>query len=523
MSDAWRRFLAQSVQLPAAGLSLDLSTMGFSEEQLAGLDGPVRQALEAMDRLEAGALANASENRMVGHYWLRSPELAPEPLLSRQIESTGEAVRRFCDQVRRGEIMSPEGEQYRHVLFAGIGGSALGPQLLAHALRDPRDYLQPHFLDNTDPHGFHRTFDLIGGDWPSTLAVITSKSGGTQETANAALAIRRLCAQAGVDFPGRAVAITGEGSRLDRQAVEENWLARFPMWDWVGGRTSIASAVGLIPAGLMGLPIDEFLSGMRRMDTATREPHWRRNPAALLAAAWFLSGGGRGDRNMVVLPYCDRLELFSRYLQQLIMESLGKRTDRQGRVVHQGLTVLGNKGSTDQHAFVQQLRDGRDDFFATFIQVLDDGDDFAVDGEIQTGDYLFGFLAGTRQALAEEGRPSLTLTVERLDAAALGGLIALFERAAGLYAELIDINAYDQPGVEAGKRAAGAVIELQRRLMQLLDAEPRTAEELAGLLGAGASPRDLYDLLLHLSTNGRRGIVVRDAGDSPAADRFHRP
>jgi glucose-6-phosphate isomerase len=182
------------------------------------------------------------------------------------------------------------------------------------------------------------------------------------------------------------------------------------MWDWVGGRTSETSAVGLVPAALSGFPVREILDGARTMDAATRERRTSGNPAALLALMWHHAGAGRGSKDMVVLPYCDRLLLFSRYLQQLVMESLGKEKDRAGRVVHQGIAVYGNKGSTDQHAYVQQLRDGIDNFFVTFIEVLADrrGPSIEVEPDATTGDFLSGFLAGTRQALYEGARESIT-------------------------------------------------------------------------------------------------------------------
>ncbi len=161
------------------------------------------------------------------------------------------------------------------------------------------------------------------------------------------------------------------------------------------------------------------------MDEATRARETRQNPAALLALAWYSATGGAGKKDMVLLPYKDRLELFSRYLQQLVMESLGKRLDLAGKVVNQGIAVYGNKGSTDQHAYVQQLRDGLDNFFITFIEVLRDRAperpvlfvDGGPAGGVTSGDYLFGFLQGTRRALTESGRESLTLTVETVDAA----------------------------------------------------------------------------------------------------------
>src|SRR6185503_1487110 len=209
------------------------------------------------------------------------------------------------------------------------------------------------------------------------------------------------------------------------RAAEEGWLARFPMWDWVGGRTSETSAVGLVPAALQGLDIDGLLAGARAADEVTRVSEVRKNPAALLALMWFFAGQGRGGKDMVILPYKDRLELFSRYLQQLVMESLGKERDLDGKVVHQGIAVYGNKGSTDQHAYVQQLRDGLNNFFITFIEVLRDRAtrSMAVEPGVTSGDYLSGFYQGTRRALWENGRESVTLTVQDVSPATVGKLI----------------------------------------------------------------------------------------------------
>ncbi|MEE9126075.1 MAG: glucose-6-phosphate isomerase, partial [Planctomycetota bacterium] len=326
------------------------------------------------------------------------------------------------------------------------------------------------------------------------------------------------------DMPAHAVAVTGEGSMLDHRATEQGWLARFPLWDWVGGRTSVTSAVGLLPACLLGFDIDAFLAGAAAADRATRWPELGRNPAALLALMWHQAGGGRGAKDMVVLPYKDRLLLLSRYLQQLVMESLGKERDVEGRVVHQGLAVYGNKGSTDQHAYLQQLRDGLHNFFVTFVQVLQDGSEASPEMEpgVTSGDYLTGFLMGTRHALHERGRESMTLTVRRGDAWDLGALIALFERAVGFYASLVGINAYHQPGVEAGKQAASEVIDLQRRLLDVITADtPRTAEELAADAGKPDQAETALAILEHLAVNGGRGIK-RIAGSSPFDARFSR-
>ena len=153
------------------------------------------------------------------------------------------------------------------------------------------------------------------------------------------------------------------------------------------------------------------------------------------------------------------------------MESLGKRLDLEGQRVDQGLAVYGNKGSTDQHAYVQQLRDGVNNFFAVLVRVLESGGErVEVEPGITAGDYLHGFLLGTREALSGNDRDSMTLTVRRVDARTVGALIALFERAVGFYASLVGINAYHQPGVEAGKKAASTVLELQRKVAAALSA-----------------------------------------------------
>jgi glucose-6-phosphate isomerase len=290
------------------------------------------------------------------------------------------------------------------------------------------------------------------------------------------------------------------------------------MWDWVGGRTSELSPVGLVPAALQGIAIDELLGGARDADVVTRRPIVAENPAALLALMWHYAGEGRGRKAMVILPYKDRLELFSRYLQQLVMESLGKERDRKGRTVHQGLVVYGNKGSTDQHAYVQQLRDGIDNFFVTFVRVLGPGSlghrpPLEVEPGVTSADYLDGFLIGTREALYENGRDSVTLTLAEVNARAVGALIAVYERAVGLYASLVDVNAYHQPGVEAGKKAAARVIELQRKVLRALATakaeglDALDAQQVADRLAAPSEVETIHWLLERLRADPARRVT----------------
>jgi glucose-6-phosphate isomerase len=284
-----------------------------------------------------------------------------------------------------------------------------------------------------------------------------------------------------------------------------------------------------LPAALQGLDTDAFLSGARAMDELTRRRDVRRNPAALLALMWYWAGDGHGKKDMVILPYKDRLLLFSKYLQQLVMESIGKERDLAGNVVNQGIAVYGNKGSTDQHAYVQQLREGLNNFFATFIEVLHDNagsnvkEQVEVDPGVVPGDYLEGFLLGTRQALAENGRESLTITIRRLDPHALGMLIALYERAVGLYAALVNINAYHQPGVEAGKKAAKTVLTLQQNLLEAMmkHKEDKTAEAWAEAAGAPDETETVFKLLERFAANPGKG-VKRTPGKTPVENTYSR-
>jgi len=518
----WDRYRQHLCVVEDLGVTLDVSRMHFDEGFLQRMAAPMAAAFDEMEALERGAVANADEQRMVGHYWLRAPELAPTPALAEAINAARGRVSAFAAEVHVGRVKPQRGDRFAHVLVIGIGGSALGPQFVADALGTAADPIAMHFSDNTDPDGMARTLARLGEALATTLTVVISKSGGTKETRNGMLLAERAYRAAGLDFARHAVAVTGEGRELDRTARDAGWLARFPMWDWVGGRTSELSAVGLLPAALQGLDIDSMLAGARDMDAATRSREVARNPAALLALMWHHAGAGRGAKDMVVLPYKDRLLLFSRYLQQLVMESLGKERDRDGHVVHQGLAVYGNKGSTDQHAYVQQLRDGVNNFFLTFIQVLkdQDGAPFEVEPHITSGDYLLGFLLGTREALYENARESITITVPEVNGRTIGALIALYERAVGFYASLVNVNAYHQPGVEAGKKAAGDVIALQHAILRVFNAEPsvaRTATELAAAAGAPDQVETVHKVMEHLAANGR---ARRVPGQEPTDARY---
>ena len=505
----WERYKERTTFHDEIGLRLDLSRLDFPDNFFEEHQPAMDKAFLAMADLEKGAISNPDENRMVGHYWLRNSDLAPDAEIKKDIECAITSVKEFAQAIHEGSIRGAGGP-FKNLIIIGIGGSALGPQFVSHALGDSvKDCMKLWFFDNTDPNGIDKDLSEIGDSLDKTLSIVISKSGGTKETRNGMLEAKAAYERMGLNFADHACAITGIGSTLDQVAVNDGWLKRFPMWDWVGGRTSETSAVGLLPAALQGLDIDQLLAGAAACDTVTRKADINNNPAARLALAWMHSCNGKGEKDMVILPYKDRLELFSRYLQQLIMESLGKKEDLDGNVVNQGIAVYGNKGSTDQHAYIQQLRDGVPNFFATFIQVLEErsGELFHVEQDaITSGDYLSGFFQGTRRALYEGGRESITITVRDVSPFSIGVLISLYERAVGFYASLVNINAYHQPGVEAGKKAAQRVIDLQMGIFECLmrrDGHPLCVDDLAMEMQELDDIETIYQICEHLSANGR--------------------
>ena len=279
-----------SRRLNAAGVELDFSRLELPSDLSGRYGEAIDRAVAEMTAVEAGEKVNTDEGRMVGHYWLRNPELAPREL-GATITRTQESIDEFARDVFTG--------RFTNILWIGIGGSGLGPQLLYDSLRVPGVTPNLFFFDNTDPFGFQRTLgdiEQVGG-LDSTLTVIVSKSGGTKETANGMKFAKAAYERAGLSFEGHAAAVTQPGSALDKLAGPEadddpktagsEWLKRFAIWDWVGGRTSLFSAVGLVPSALLGFDSAAFLAGAREMDEATRDGSLESNPALQLATAWF--------------------------------------------------------------------------------------------------------------------------------------------------------------------------------------------------------------------------------------------
>lgn len=492
-----------------SGFSINFAGMKFDSNDIAALAPAFAKASAGIADIEAGKIKNPDENRKVTHFTDRiaypaSPEFAAVEAFAAKVIADG---------------------KFDAVVVNGIGGSALGPQLMQFAINGPywnelpkskRKGLKIYFLDNTDSSGFADLLEVMEPE--KTLHLVISKSGGTQETKNNMIAMEKFYASCGLDFAKCAVAVTMLDSSLYKYAKANNWLEIFEMAESIGGRTSETAIVGHLPAALTGIDFGKFLAGACDMDAWTREKE--NNPALMLAAMWYLAGNGKGDRNMVIVPYSDRLVLMSRYLQQLVMESLGKELDLDGKVVNQGLNVFGNKGGTDAHAFIQQLNDGRDDFFATFIEVLHDAKALEINDGIAMGDYLHGFFEGLNAALCNKGRQTITIRIPQLTVYELGQIIALYERAVAMYAEFININAFHQPGVQAYKLAAKDVLALREKVLSALadksgftgDAAefaaaiqlPERAVEIASLLDKAA----LNDGVVTRKFNGKNWVYT---------------
>jgi glucose-6-phosphate isomerase len=506
--ERYRKYLYIDQELD---LMLDISRMNFSEDFFKNTSSSMKTIYNELEELEKGAIANPDEHRMVGHYWLRNPDLAPTQEIAAEIKQTLADIQEFVLQVHQGKITPEYGGVFRNILVIGIGGSSLGPQFISDALFTPHDKMRTYFIDNTDPDGMDRIFNILQPALDETLCIVISKSGGTIETRNGMLEARQFYKENGLNFSKHALGVTQRGSQLDRVCLEEEWLRVFPMWDWVGGRTSVLSAVGLLPLALQGINIKQLLWGAECCDERTRQAETQKNPAALLALMWYYFTGGQGGKQMVMLPYKDRLLLFSKYLQQLMMESLGKENTLGGERVHQGIAVYGNKGSTDQHSYVQQLLEGPNNFFATFIEVLRDRETKSpiLTGNSTSGDYLQAFLLGTREALTTKGRESITITVKEITAYSLGVLIALYERAVSIYASLVRINAYNQPAVEMGKKAAGDAIQLKNASIDFLRSYPGEKFSLEDIArGTGQPEEILFKVLLHLTENPDHGVKL---------------
>lgn len=419
------------------------SEAGLSEASLASLEPASAQALDAV-------LARREQDLR----WLDLPH---------RTDFRDEAL------AFAGEIAG----RFRNVCVLGIGGSALGITALSSALSGSFPELdgesgRPRLfvLDNVDP-------DLVGEflervDPRETLFNVISKSGGTAETMSQFLIVREaLIERLGEEAARQHLVCTTDAERgVLREIVRREGYRSFVVPEGVGGRFSVLSPVGLVPAALIGLDIGELLAGAAAMAERCTSRALFENPALVHAAVQSLLHQEKGLPMAVTFTYSHRLRHMADWYAQLLAESIGKKHDRSGAVVHRGPTPVSAIGVTDQHSQVQLYAEGPRDKWFTFLSVEEPERTVPIPlafEDLEGASYLGGKslaelfaaeLVGTRVALTSAGRPNATLSLGRVDANALGGLIYLLELSVAVMGEHYDVDAFDQPGVEAGKVAA---------------------------------------------------------------------
>lgn len=411
---------------------------------------PARGMAQFTDRLAASR----------GTGWERWRELWNEPMRTEHLNAV-HATANECEG------------RFENMVVLGIGGSALGNIALQSALNPPTHNLLPankragprmFVVDNVDPANLKAVLDLC--DPKTTLFNVVSKSGETAETAAQFMIVReRLQAALGGKWSEHVVAITDPARGTMKSICDNAGIITLPVPEGVGGRFSVLSPVGLFSAAMCGIDITALLDGAKAMDARCSKPRLTENPAAMLAYLLVELGTRKGKPNHVLMPYANSLYLLADWYRQLWAESLGKKTDLAGETVYAGFTPIKALGTTDQHSQVQLYREGPNDKVIGFVGVESFGND---DLTIPTGmgvdavAYLEGQSMAallnaekraTEYALVASSRPNFTINFPRVDAHHVGEFIALWEIATAYAGLMLNIDAYDQPAVETGKKA----------------------------------------------------------------------
>ena len=459
----------------ACGLLLD-----FSRQRL---DAAAFETLAALadscglrgriDALFAGEPVNATEHRAALHTLLRVPagsrlseRLAP---LYAEVLAVRAQCASFVGDVHSGRRTGAKGARFTDVVNIGIGGSDLGPAMATAALAPfNAGLLRNHFVSNVDGTQFADIAPTL--DPGGTLVIVCSKTFTTQETLSNARRVRAwLAAKLGESaVPRHFAAVSTNDEAMDEFGVGRD--ARFAMWDWVGGRYSLWSAVGLSLELAIGTAhFEAMLGGARTMDEHFRTAAWRDNLPALLGLLAHWNRNGLVCESHAVLPYSQRLARLPAYLQQLEMESLGKRATRDGKpVARTGPVIWGEPGSNAQHSFFQLLHQGTAEVSADFLLPLSGAADEAADDLVianclaQVHAFMSGHASHDLHRVHPGSRPLSLIAFPRLDPATLGSIVALYEHKVFVESVLWDINPFDQWGVELGKKICATLLPLDR-------------------------------------------------------------
>lgn len=482
---------AEKLTFDAAGLHVDLSKNFVDDAVLAALVEVARAAdVEgARTRMFSGEHINNTEDRAVLHTALRLPvdqDLVVDGQdVAADVHDVLGRMRDFARALRSGDWLGHTGRTIKTVVNIGIGGSDLGPAMVTKALRTYATAgIDARFVSNVDPSDLCAVLDEV--DPESTLFIVASKTFTTQETLSNAHAARRWLIEKLGDEAAVAkhfVAVSTNAEKVAEFGIDTDNM--FGFWDWVGGRYSVDSAIGLSIMAVVG-PMDfmRFLEGFRLMDEHFLDAPLEKNVPVLMGLLGLWYGEFLGADSHVVLPYSEDLSRFPAYLQQLTMESNGKSVRRDGEWVDcdTGEIYWGEPGTNGQHAFYQLLHQGTRLVPADFIGFARPRQDLpTADGTGSMHDLLMSnFFAQSKvlafgkdeDELAAEGvpaeliphkvmpgnRPSTTILAEELTPAAVGALIALYEHITFVQGVIWDINSFDQWGVELGKKQAGDLL-----------------------------------------------------------------
>ncbi|MBE9606700.1 glucose-6-phosphate isomerase [Acetobacteraceae bacterium H6797] len=501
----------------AGDILMDFSKTSISDEVMDSLLHLARAvALEGQRAaMAAGQTVNVTERRAVLHMALRAPAEAGftsgDEDVAAEVETTLSAMRAFCESVHSGAVRGATGETFTDVLNIGIGGSDLGPFAVLRALWNPSMPMRPHFLANVDGHAWATLKRRL--DPKRTLVLVASKTFTTAETMRNARLVREWLAEAlGEEaLPAHMVALSTNLKATAAFGIAPERV--FGFRDWVGGRFSLWSAIGLSIALCCGFKaFSELLAGARAMDEHFLEAPLEDNLPVLLALVTLWHVNGLGLPAHAMLPYDDRLARFPAHLQQLEMESLGKRVTMSGLPVGRatGPVIFGEPGTNSQHSFLQLLHQGTTPVPADFVLVAKPEHPYRQNHQLLLANGLAQGEALLRGRDSDEiraemtaagalpadierllphrffpgDRPSTTLLLPRLTPHTLGQLIALYEHKVFCLGALWDIDAFDQWGVELGKQLAGV-------LLPELDGDKPIGEHDSSTLGLMAELRRL--------------------------------
>ena len=440
---------------------------------------------DAIEKYFGGDLINNTEKRAVLHTALRAPENSVVNVDGKNVMPEVAAVKhkmkQFSEEVISGKRKGFSGKAFTDVVNIGIGGSDLGPAMVTEALKFYKNHLNVHFISNVDGDHVLETIKHLNPE--TTLIVIVSKTFTTLETLSNALTVKEWFLKAGSekDIAKHFVAVSTNLQEIDKFGIDPDNV--FPMWDWVGGRFSLWSAVGLSIALSVGYDnFEKLLKGAHAMDEHFRTAPFEKNIPVVLALLSVWYNNFYGAESQAIIPYTQYLQRFAAYLQQGIMESNGKQTDRDGNAIpyQTGVIIWGEPGTNSQHAFFQLIHQGTKLIPTDFIGFkhslhgnADHHNKLMANFFAQTEALLKGKTeAEVRKEMGDKvnealvpftvftgNRPTTSFLIDKLTPESLGSLIAMYEHKIFVEGVIWNIYSYDQWGVELGKQLASKILK----------------------------------------------------------------